>query len=151
MWLAATLFAGASAVAGRSPSVMGKWLSASKGAAEVLIAPCADPAHGPLCGTIVGLINPKGPDGKDIAPRDATDIRNPEPNLRMRKVIGMLMMYDFKTVSDPNAFEEGTIYYGDNGKTYRAKIDLQPDAALRLHGYVGTPLFGEPQIWKRIQ
>jgi uncharacterized protein (DUF2147 family) len=131
------------------PSVMGTWLTASK-VAKIRIAPCADPARGPVCGMIVGLIDPKGPDGQVVAPEAATDYHNSDPALRGRKVLGMLMMYDFKTTSDPNGFEEGTIYNGDNGKTYRAKIGLQPDGTLRLRGYVGTPLFGETQVWTRI-
>ena len=53
--------------------------------------------------------------------------------------------------ADGNAFEDGQIYNGENGKTYNANIGLQPDGTLRLRGYVGTPMFGETQIWTRVQ
>ena len=69
-------------------SVMGTWLTAS-GVAQVRISPCADPASGPVCGVIVGLINPKGPNGQVVAPEAAVDYRNPDPALRTRKVIGL--------------------------------------------------------------
>ena len=47
-------------------------------------------------------------------------------------------------------FEDGRIYNGENGKTYDANISLQPDGKLRLRGFVGTPMFGETQVWTRV-
>jgi uncharacterized protein (DUF2147 family) len=139
----------AATVSAQSPSVMGTWLTAS-GVAQVRIGPCPDPANGAICGTVVGLINPKGPDGNAVAPDMATDYRNPDPALRTRKVIGMPLIWGFKKTADPNAFEDGHIYNGENGKTYNANISLQPDGKLRLRGYVGTPMFGETQLWTRV-
>lgn len=130
-------------------SVMGTWLTAS-GVAQVRIGPCPDGASGPICGYVVGLINPKGPDGKVVAPEAAVDYRNPDPGLRGRKVIGMPLIWGFRKTSDPNAFEDGKIYNGENGKIYDANISLQPDGKLRLRGYVGTPMFGETQVWTRV-
>ncbi len=139
----------ASTASAQSPSVMGTWLTAS-GIAQVRIGPCPDPANGPICGLVFGLINAKGPDGNAVAPDMATDYRNPDPALRIRKVIGMPLIWGFKKTSDPNAFEDGHIYNGENGKTYNANISLQPDGKLRLRGYVGTPMFGETQLWTRV-
>ena len=147
--LLALLGALASAASAQSPSVMGTWLTAS-GLAQVRLGPCPDPSSGPICGTVVGLINPKGPDGNAVTPDGATDYRNPDPALRTRKVIGMPLIWGFKKTSDPNAFEDGHIYNGENGKTYNANISLQPDGKLRLRGYVGTPMFGETQLWTRV-
>ncbi len=147
--LVALLCAFASMARAQSPSVMGTWLTAS-GIAQVRIGPCPDPANGPICGLVVGLINPKGPDGNAVAPDMATDYRNPDPALRGRKVIGMPLIWGFKKTSDPNAFEDGHIYNGENGKIYNANISLQPDGKLRLRGYVGTPMFGETQLWTRV-
>jgi uncharacterized protein (DUF2147 family) len=138
------------ATASAQPSgVMGTWLTQS-GVAQVKIAPCADPKAGAICGTIVGLINPKGPNGQVVAPEVATDYRNPDPALRSRKVIGMQLIWGFKPTSDPNAFDGGQIYNGENGKTYSANVSLQADGKLRLRGYVGSPMFGETQLWTRI-
>jgi uncharacterized protein (DUF2147 family) len=129
---------------------MGTWLTQS-GKAQVRISPCDSPANGPVCGVIVGLINPKGPNGEEVAPDVATDFRNPDPSLRSRKVIGMPLIWGFKKTADPNVFEEGHIYNGENGKVYTANISLQPDGTLRLRGYVGSPMFGETQIWTRVR
>ena len=134
----------------QQPGVMGTWLTAS-GVAQVKIEPCPDPKNGPVCGTIVGLINPKGPNGQVVAPDAATDYRNENAALRSRKVIGMPLIWGFKKTSDPNSFEDGHIYNGENGKIYSANISLQPDGRLRLRGYAGSPLFGETQVWTRVQ
>jgi uncharacterized protein (DUF2147 family) len=148
LFLAALFAAIAPVASAQAQSVMGTWLTAS-GVAQVKIEPCANPASGALCGFIVGLINPKGPDGVVVAPDVATDYRNENPALRSRKVLGMPLIWGFKKTSDPNAFENGQIYNGENGKTYSANISLQPDGTLRLRGYVGSPMFGETQIWTR--
>ena len=147
--LVALLGALASTASAQSPSVVGTWLTAS-GIAQVRIGPCPDPANGPICGLVVGLINPKGPDGNAVAADMATDYRNADPALRTRKVIDMPLIWGFKKTSDPNAFEDGHVYNGENGKTYNANISLQPDGKLRLRGYVGTPLLGETQLWTRV-
>ncbi|MFO1157420.1 MAG: DUF2147 domain-containing protein [Reyranellaceae bacterium] len=130
-------------------SVTGTWLTQS-GVAQVRIGPCSDAAAGPICGFIVGLINPKGPDGQVVAPDAAVDYRNPNVALRGRKVIGMPLIWGFRKTADPNVFEDGKIYNGENGKTYDANISLQPDGKLRLRGFVGTPMFGETQVWTRV-
>ncbi|MBN9516873.1 MAG: DUF2147 domain-containing protein [Alphaproteobacteria bacterium] len=129
--------------------VAGTWLSAS-GVAQIKIGPCPDAANGPICGFVSNLINPKGPDGQVVAPDVANDYRNENPALRSRKVIGMPLIWGFKATSDPNTFEDGKIYNGEDGKTYSANISLQPDGKLRLRGYVGTPMFGQTQLWTRV-
>jgi uncharacterized protein (DUF2147 family) len=139
----------ASSASAQQPSVMGTWLTAS-GKAQVRIGPCSDAASGSVCGYIVGLINPTGPDGTVVAPDVATDWRNTNPALRGRKVLGMPLIWGFKKTSDPNAFEDGQIYNGENGKIYNANISLLPDGKLRLRGYVGSPMFGETQLWTRV-
>ena len=139
----------ATSASAQPSKVMGTWLTQS-GVAQVKIAPCADPKAGALCGTVVGLINPKGPNGQVVAPETVTDYRNPDPALRSRRMIGMPLIWGFKATSDPNAFEDGKIYNGENGKTYSANIGLQADGKLRLRGYVGSPMFGETQVWTRI-
>jgi uncharacterized protein (DUF2147 family) len=148
--VAAALTAIASGASAQESKVFGTWLTAS-GVAQVRIGPCADQASGPVCGFIVGLINPKGPDGKVVSPEVATDYRNADPKLRDRKVIGMALIWGFKKTSDPNVFESGQIYNGENGKMYNANISLETDGRLKLRGYVGTPMFGETQYWTRLQ
>lgn len=145
-----TLLAHVFPVAAQQPSVMGTWLTASK-SAEIQIAPCPNASNGPICGTVVKLNDPKDAGGKPVAPEGVVDTRNADPALRTRKVLGMVLLYNFVKTTDPNTFEEGTIYNGENGKTYKANMSLQPDGSLKLRGYVGTPMFGETQIWTRVR
>jgi len=129
--------------------VMGTWLSES-GVAQIKIGPCPDAASGPICGFVANLINPKGPDGAAVAVEAATDYRNENPALRTRKVIGMPLIWGFKQAAQPNTYEDGKVYNGEDGKTYSANISLQPDGRLRLRGFVGTPMFGKTQFWTRV-
>ena len=147
--LPAVLALSAVPASAQQSGVMGTWLTAS-GAAQIRITPCPDAASGPICGVIVALINSKGPDGKVVAPQAVTDYRNENPALRSRKIIGMTLIWGFKATSDPNTFESGQIYNGENGKIYSANISLQPDGKLRLRGYVGSPMLGETQLWTRV-
>jgi uncharacterized protein (DUF2147 family) len=146
---AATLAPFAAPVSAQQSGVTGTWLTAS-GVGQVRIGPCPNAASGAICGTIVGLINPKGPNGVAVAPAAVTDYRNENPALRGCKVIGMPLIWGFKATPDPNAFESGQIYSGENRKTYSANISLQPDGKLRLRGYVGSPMFGETQLWTKV-
>ena len=149
LWVAWLVGVVATAASAQQPSVMGTWLTAS-GKAQVRIGPCPNPANGPICGFVVGLIEPKGPDGVVVSPDVATDYRNADPALRSRKIIGMPLIWGFRKTSDPNVFEDGQIYNGENGKIYSANISLQPDGKLRLRGYVGSPILGETQLWTRV-
>lgn len=130
--------------------VSGVWLTESK-AAHVEIYKCPDAANGPVCGRIVRLLDPKGGDGKPVKPEDAVDHRNPDANLRTRKVLQMVFLYGFKPTSTAGSFEEGAIYSAEDGKTYRANLSLQADGTLRLRGYVGAPILGKTQIWTRVR
>ena len=129
-------------------SVMGVWLTEAR-TAQVQLAPCPDAASGPLCGTIVKLINPKGADGQPVAPEAAVDRRNSDPALRGRKILGMILLYGFKKGSEPNSFEGGTIYSVEEGKTYSAAVSLQADGTLHMRGSSG--IFGKTQVWTRVQ
>ena len=88
---------------------------------------------------------------KVVSPEVATDYRNADPKLRGRKVIGIPLIWGFKRTSDPNAFEGGQIYNGEDGKMYSANISIEPDGRLKLRGYSGSPMFGATQYWTRVQ
>jgi uncharacterized protein (DUF2147 family) len=50
------------------------------------------------------------------------------------------------------AYEGGTILDPETGTSYSANMKLSPDGnTLTVHGYVGIPLFGQSQTWKRVE
>ena len=149
--LASTVLVGALLTSpAMAADVYGVWLTEAK-SAHVEVYKCPDTTRGPVCGRIVHLLNPKGADGKPVKPEEAVDHRNPDANLRTRKVLQMVFLYDFKPASAANSFEDGAIYSAEDGKTYKANLSLQADDTLRLRGYVGAPILGKTQIWTRVK
>jgi uncharacterized protein (DUF2147 family) len=98
-----------------------------------------------LCGTIVWLKDPYGPDGQD-----AVDDKNPDPALRSKKLVGMMLLTGFEQDSDnPNVWLHGKIYDPDDGKTYSCKLTVQDAKTLLVRGYIGFSLLGKTQTWNR--
>jgi uncharacterized protein (DUF2147 family) len=133
---AAALTAAAHAAA--SPE--GRWLTEKKhGIVEVYR--CG--ADGTLCGRLVWFqIEPGDPN------KEGLDIHNPDPARRNRSLCGVVFMTGFKP-AEANAWEDGTLYDPETGKTYSGTLAMQPDGMLRLRGYIGTPLLGRNTIWSR--
>lgn len=110
----------------------GTWITET-GNLEVQLAPCG-PA---LCGTVVKVLanrSMSGP-GAEMVPADP------------RPALGMKLLTDFK----PSGEGEwtGQIYNRENGKTYSALMTHPAHDQLVIRGYVGLPLFGKTQVWRR--
>jgi uncharacterized protein (DUF2147 family) len=109
----------------------GRWITQS-GNLEVEIAPCGDA----LCGTAVKVLanhsmsNP----GAEMADTGVT-------------ALGLKVLRDF--VPDGENRWSGHLYDRENGKTYRCRMTLRDTGELELRAYVGLPLFGQTQIWRR--
>jgi len=76
-----------------------------------------------------------------------TDSENPDPAKRNRKLEGLEISSGL-TYTDGKW--KGTIYDPESGKTYNSQIKLVNENTLEVLGYIGTPLLGIKQIWKRI-
>lgn len=75
------------------------------------------------------------------------DVKNPDPALRSRILSEALILENFRY--DAGKWVDGTAYDPNNGKTYRCEIRLQGEHELALRGYIGIPLFGRTEIWRR--
>jgi len=137
--LAATIAAGlACGPAFAADAVEGDWMA--NATTKVRIAPCrGQPAR--LCGTVAWLANPN-----DAAGQPLRDINNPDPALRDRPVLGMLVIRDFQRAAD-GRWEGGKIYQPRTGKTFDSKMQVNPDGTLKLEGCVAV--FCQAQTWKR--
>lgn len=125
--------------------VEGLWKT-QDGRAKVDIKPCKA-GSSTLCGKIIELREPLDPK----TGREKTDSFNPEDNLKGRKLMGMITLWNFKPVSDaPNHWSDGKIYSPREGKTYSSEMEISEDGkTLTVRGYVGLPIFGQSQVWTR--
>jgi uncharacterized protein (DUF2147 family) len=68
--------------------------------------------------------------------------------LKGARVVGMTVLWGLKP--DGHGWSGGEILDPENGKTYRAKMNLADNGAkLIVRGYIGWSLFGRSQTWVR--
>ena len=113
--------------------VMGDWVSGSRSVVRVY-----------ACGTDVCLKVVRLPPN----PPSLVDVKNPDTKLRGRAICGLDIGTGFRRV-DAAHLEGGWLYDPQSGKTYRGTIAVSGDV-MSLRGYVGIPLFGRSETWKRV-
>jgi len=114
----------------------GTWLTQG-GGGKVLLAPCPSrPAQ--LCGHTVWLRAPA-----DLGARDAN---NPDPALRNRPRLGLLILWGFERPS-PGRWIGGKIYDPNSGKTYGGRLTATGAGALTVEGCV--LMLCRAQTWRR--
>jgi uncharacterized protein (DUF2147 family) len=116
-------------------AILGEWLTEDK-KGHVRVTKQND-------GTYIGVLTWAAP----AAP--PKDVNNKDPKLRDRPMLGIILMWHLRY--DDGEYVDGYIYNPENGATYTMKADLLSRDSLKLRGYVGVPLFGESQIWSRLQ
>jgi uncharacterized protein (DUF2147 family) len=118
----------------------GDWLSEARNG-KIRIAPCAaNPAQ--ACGTLFWAVPPA-----DAPPGPLHDAKNPDPALRGRPLLGVLIISDFHKAAD-GQWEDGKIYEPDSGKTYKSKMAAESDGTLKVSGCV--LIFCKAQTWTRV-
>ncbi|MCU0374456.1 MAG: DUF2147 domain-containing protein [Chitinophagaceae bacterium] len=80
---------------------------------------------------------------------DSLDVKNPNPSLRKRRVIGLLLLSDF-VYEGKGKWVDGTIYDPREGKTYSCKLTLSKPGEMQVRGFVGISLLGRTEVWTRI-
>jgi uncharacterized protein (DUF2147 family) len=71
-----------------------------------------------------------------------------EGALKDQPALGMKILFGFTL--DGTEYNGGTIIDPDNGKSYKSKFSLSENGdSLTVRGYIGIPLIGRSQIWKR--
>jgi uncharacterized protein (DUF2147 family) len=117
-------------------TVQGRWLTQDRDG-WIRIALIGDSLEGTIAGA------PPGSPGE----REFDD-RNPEPALRGRKLLGLVIMRGLEYEGDGH-WSNGTIYDPNSGKTYRCSLTQLDDNTLRIRGYLGISLFGRSETWTR--
>ena len=102
--------------------VTGKWTTAEHDSV-IEIGSCG----ATVCGKVLRVMRMM-PDGK--APIDRN---NPDPALRTRPVQGMMILTGF---TDGGSLWNGRIYDPKSGKSYKSKLNRNPDGTLTVQGCV---------------
>lgn len=65
-----------------------------------------------------------------------------------KPVLGLVIMWGFEKHGD--SWTGGTILEPQTGSTYQCTVHFAAPDSLELRGYIGVPLFGRSQTWKRV-
>ena len=97
-----------------------------------------------LYGRILKIFPSPGHDQNEVC-RECTGERH------NKRIVGMVFLENLKQDSDhPNVWTGGTILDPNNGKIYRATVQVNDNGtALNVRGYLGISLFGRTQTWFR--
>jgi uncharacterized protein (DUF2147 family) len=79
-----------------------------------------------------------------------TDIKNPNPALRNRKVLGLNVVEDLKYNPESKTWESGKIYEVQSGKYWNAAAYIDDNGLLKVKGYWKIKLIGRTMTFKRI-
>lgn len=103
-------------------------------------------------GEIVSLSKPNFPpeEGPEWAGKPKVDRNNPDAAKQSRPIVGLEIVWGFAHKA-PGRYEGGRIYDPENGKTYKAKMRLQPDGTLDVRGFVGFSLLGRTTQWQPVE
>ena len=117
---------------------LGRWITES-GNLEVNIAPCNPAGGNALCGKVVRVLANRSMSapGADMAAADA------------RPALGMTLLSGLRPAEGGSSEYQGEIYNRENAKTYRVNLTPAEPEQLLVHAYVGIPLFGKTQVWRR--
>ncbi len=85
------------------------------------------------------------PNDKNGHPR--VDNKNPDDKLKSTPVLNLVILKKFKKSTEPNVYEEGTVYDPHSGKTYCGKLTLT-EKSLKLRGFICSfSWFGRTSVW----
>jgi uncharacterized protein (DUF2147 family) len=114
---------------------VGRWRTQMQGAL-VDIKTCVDNSP---CGVLAWV-------DQSISHGITTDIRNPNPALRSRPLIGVPIVWGLRRAGD--GWEGGRVYNPETGQTFRSSMRPISDRRLRVTGCWG-PLC-RSEIWVRV-
>jgi len=113
-------------------AILGRWLTADKaGIVEITVSG----------GTFSGKLTGPATTGR-------VDAKNADAALRKRPLLGLPLLQGFRF--EDGAWEDGTVYDPNNGKTYSCILRLKSANVLEVRGYVGISLLGRTDTWTRV-
>jgi uncharacterized protein (DUF2147 family) len=123
-------------------AIIGKWLNEDKDAHIQVYK-----ESGKYYGKIVWLNEPNEP----ATGLPKLDDENEDESLRLRPVMGLILLKDFEYDEDDQEWEDGTIYDPKNGSTYDCYMKLDENGVLKIRGYIGISWIGRNTYWTKVQ
>lgn len=116
--------------------VQGDWVTQA-GNARVRIGPCPEDTK-LMCGIVAAT---RG------AAASARDVKNRDPALRARPILGMQAMTGFRRAA-PGRWTGGRIYSAGNGQTYDGALTVRPDGTMKVEICL-LKMACREQTWRR--
>jgi uncharacterized protein (DUF2147 family) len=92
---------------------------------------------------LVGVVDQLRPD----VPPDSKCTKCSGEN-KDKPILGLKVLWGFE--KDGDRWTGGSILEPQTGSTYKGKLHLATPDSLEVRGYLGVPLFGRTQTWKRV-
>lgn len=121
--------------------VCGKWMSADKNLIVNIYR-----ENGEYKAKIVWFLNTDTSKAMD----EWTDKKNPDPNLRNRKLIGMGILEGLSYVPKTQTWENGKIYDAKGGRYWSASIRMDNNNLLKVTGYWHFKFIGRAMRFTRV-
>ncbi len=80
---------------------------------------------------------------------DYQDIQNPNPKLRNRNWLGLVVVENLKYDAKSNVWKNGTLYDPNDGKTYKIEVSIEQSKTLYVRAYWGIYLLGKTLVFCR--
>lgn len=120
--------------------VCGDWESAQKNLRIRIFI-----EHNQFRATIIWFSNT---DGK---PMDYwTDVNNPDPKLRTRKLLGMSILSGLQYDPEKDSWEDGMVYDSRHGRYWNAAASIGSKGLLHVRGYWHFKWIGKTMLFHRI-
>ena len=81
------------------------------------------------------------------APHNGLNIKNPDPTRRNQLLLGTDLIRNFEFAD--GKWRHGRIYNPDNGKQYKADLELA-DGALKVRSWIGFRWLGRTVQWTQV-
>ncbi|QHS56164.1 DUF2147 domain-containing protein [Mucilaginibacter sp. 14171R-50] len=90
-------------------------------------------------------------DEDDTKPTDYwKDVRNPDPHLRSRKILGLNVVEKLSYNPKTDSWEDGMIYDPKHGRHWNASAYINKDGLLKVKGYWHFKFIGKTLTFKRV-
>ncbi|TSD67500.1 DUF2147 domain-containing protein [Inquilinus sp. KBS0705] len=121
--------------------ICGKWESAQK---NIIVQVYKDD-NNQFKGKIVWFNDGEG--NKKMA--TWTDVHNPDPALRSRKILGLNVLEKLTYNPKSNSWEDGMIYDAKSGRKWNSSAYLAKDGSLKVKGYWHVKFIGKTMTFHR--